>query len=126
MITIYAVADGRARLEIDIVEGGFRIGWKEIMAFEAILSADEYKAVLKKIDGLYKEPEDGDHKPVDTDEGIIVCTDGPGLLSERMRGDSFSYIDGSCGEDHPNRLIAQYLQEFTQGLANNLWVRRWN
>ena len=49
--------------------------------------------------------------PIDLDEpeALVVCTDGPGFLTERVRDGQVTSMTGFCssrrGEEHPNRAV---------------------
>jgi hypothetical protein len=89
------------------------LGWEPDEDDWILLNAAEYRQLAAQVDAaLARSPE-----PVaDPDNGeIVVCTDGPGFLTERVRNGAVVHLTGSCPtsmtENHPNRVIATAIQD---------------
>lgn len=69
------------------------------------MKTSEFEALTREIDAqlLREEP------PLENSEGeIVVCTDGPGYVTERLVGGRSQWLSGFCG-DHPNNRIAELI-----------------
>lgn len=69
------------------------------------MKTTQFLALTREIDTQLRRRE----PPLENAEGeIVVCTDGPGYVTERLsRGDS-KWLSGFCG-DHPNNRIAELM-----------------
>jgi hypothetical protein len=112
---------------VTVVRGGYadvaqfwghgEFGWtlKRDVRFE--ISEKDFQRLAKDVDDDLAR---GDPKDVDDDlargdpnagcDGVIVlCSDGPGYLTERARHGAASWVSGFCEENNPNNLIAPRL-----------------
>ena len=69
------------------------------------MKTPQFEALAGQIDAQLRRKE----PPLENAKGeIVVCTDGPGYVTERLsRGDS-QWLSGFCG-DHPNNRIAELM-----------------
>lgn len=73
------------------------------------VSAKTYAELAALIDaGLVWDTQPAEAPPQDDEAEIqvIVCTDGPGWVSERWIAGRAATLEGFCGDDHPNDGIA--------------------
>ena len=76
--------------------------WEIKATISLAISASEFDKLTRKIDA---EMSKGEQQAEGADGTIVVCTDGPGYVTERLAGDHSQWLSGSCG-DHPNDRIA--------------------
>ena len=93
--------------------GHLRMGWDPDDRNTFIIPAAAYRQLAGQVDAAmadYRQP------VVNPDNGeMIVCTDGPGSLTERVRGGVITSLTGTCPPSatalHPNRVIAAAMQD---------------
>lgn len=99
---------GRADVRLWVLSGHPRTRWELADTAHFMLSANEYGQLKSGIDAAisrYRMPE------VNPDNGErIICLDGPGFLTERVKAGRIASLAGQCppaiDEEHPNRNIA--------------------
>jgi hypothetical protein len=104
---------GRADVRLFTFTGHPRLGWEHRGESRLGLTAAEYRRLAGQVDAAlaaYREPE------VEPSNGeSIVCTDGPGYLTERVRHGAVVTLVGSCPPamtaNHSNIAIASALQD---------------
>jgi hypothetical protein len=99
---------GQADVRLFTFIGHWRTRWEPQDEDQLILPAAEYRQLAAQVDAAlarYREP------VPDPDNGeTIVCMDGPGFLTERVKASRVTSLVGQCPptmeEEHPNRDIA--------------------
>lgn len=81
--------------------------WTNLGSLKLSLSTRDYDALSADIDALLARG-DPPLQPPGSDY-IVVCTDGPGYLTERRVNGKSTWLEGLCG-DHPNKAIAKLMQ----------------
>lgn len=76
--------------------------WEIKATISLAISASEFDRLTRKIDA---EMSKGEQQTEGADGTIVVCTDGPGYVTERLAGGHSQWLSDSCG-DHPNDRIA--------------------
>lgn len=104
VMTFAGHADG-ARAEIIWLDGHPRSGWRRTRRVRLELDLGEYERLASFVD---EELERGEPILMSDGEGI-VCTDGPGFLTERVMDGVHRWMSGFCGDAHPNNAIKGYL-----------------
>jgi hypothetical protein len=82
-----------------------RFGWREDGSVRVNISAAAYRQLSAVVDhslSSYVAEAAGE----EGEEVIVLCTDGPGFLTERVRAGWVVTLTGSCGTGHPNIHIA--------------------
>ncbi|HEY0012899.1 MAG TPA: hypothetical protein VGB79_08620 [Allosphingosinicella sp.] len=105
---ILLLPSGEAELRLFRLSGHWRTRWDMKGAQTFSLPPPEYRRLAGQVDAAiaaYRPPY------VDPDNGeFIICTDGPGFLTERLRAGQVTTLVGQCppkhGVLHPNRTIA--------------------
>lgn len=83
-------------------------GWTKLGYLRIELRSADYTALSQRVDALMAR---GEPAPPSPGSGsIVVCTDGPGYLSERRKNGRSSWMSGFCG-DHPNKEIARLMMQ---------------
>lgn len=121
IIEVVRLSDGRGEGAVFVLSGHWRDGYRIESTRRFALSRREYARLAGRIDvelaGYRPRP------PFDPDSPReqIVCTDGPGYATERVRDGAIQSLTGSCPLEldglHANRRIARLFQ--------NLIRRRW-
>lgn len=109
--------NGEGRGQVILLHGHPIDGWFQTGELMLIVYFDEYAEIARLFDEAMAKSNDPHIKPSD-DNVIFVCTDGPGYLSERITGGQSTELEGSCGEKHPNNLLAVVIE----GLIGRAWV----
>jgi hypothetical protein len=111
IVEIVAGADSSASGRAYIFYGHPSIGWELRVSTRFELPARFYRRLASDIDAAIAKRVS---IPLGEDE-VIVCTDGPGLLTERVRNGRVQSLTGSCPPtmeaEHPNRLIEAAVQD---------------
>lgn len=108
MMTFVGAADG-AWAEIVWVLWDNRVDrWRVTRRERFELEPSEYEDLATFADRSYVRGARYGHMDP-TPEAIYVCADGPGYLTERLVDGSQIWLAGSCGREHPNDEIANYL-----------------
>lgn len=99
-----------ADVSVFLLYGHLGVGWEIRAARHFTLSAGDYQVLSAMIDrDLAGSPY------VEESDVIVLCTDGPGYLTERVRDGRELSLTGFCasGQDeiHPNRKIARRLRD---------------
>ena len=76
--------------------------WETTATIAIVMKASEFDEFTRKVDA---EMSKGEPPTEDAEGMIVVCTDGPGYVTERLAGGRSKWLSGSCG-DHPNDRIA--------------------
>ncbi len=107
MMTFVGAADG-AWAEVVWLYGHSQTEWRVTRRERFALEPSEYESIATFADSAYvRGARRGYMNP--TRDVIHVCADGPGYLSERLVDGSQTWLAGSCGDEHPNDEIANYL-----------------
>lgn len=70
------------------------------------INTSEYEALTQEIDAQLLR---GEPPLVELENGdIVICTDGPGYVTERLKNGHNQWLSGFCG-DHPNNRIAELM-----------------
>lgn len=111
VIEIVGSANGRAAVRLYILSGHPRTGWELMGAERFMLPAQEYRRLAADVDAAiarYREP-----VPNPENGEMIICMDGPGFLTERIRDGRQVTMVGQCPPEieaeHPNREIAGFM-----------------
>ena len=105
VMTFAGAADG-AWAEVIWVFGAPRSGWRISHRQRFELEPNEYEYIAGMVDDAFALGEPNLRPDADT---MIICTDGPGYLTERLMDGSSTWMAGQCGDEHPNDVIADYL-----------------
>lgn len=107
VMTFVGRADG-AWAEVVRVDGDPRTGWRETSRQRLQLEPAEYEQLAHYVDQQLRRT----HPVIQSSDGVDppVCSDGADFLAERLMDGTLRWNDGSCGEDHPNRIIAERLE----------------
>jgi len=105
---IVRLPSGAAEVRLSTLSGHWRTGWDMQATQRFALTAVEYRRLAAQVDealAAYRPP------VPNADNGeAIVCTDGPGFLTERVRAGHIVTLTGQCpptlNERHPNDTIA--------------------
>lgn len=69
------------------------------------MKTKQFEALTREIDAQLRRRE----PPLENTNGeIVVCTDGPGYVTERFNRGNSQWLSGFCG-DHPNNRIAELI-----------------
>lgn len=101
IVELHRSKPGLAEGEVQFFYGHPSAGWSKVGWAKLSLSAAEYDELAGRIDILLARGEPNNVHGVE----IIVCTDGPGYLTERRNSGTSGWLSGFCGE-HPNNEIA--------------------
>jgi hypothetical protein len=85
--------------------------WEEGGSLSLGLSLKQYDELVAKVDALVAQSgAKADTKTNRHGIGVVhICTDGPGYLTERRKNGRTIWLDGFCGDDHPNNAIARLM-----------------
>lgn len=101
-----------ARAEWIVLDGHPRDGWTVVRRRTFRMSAAQYRRFAANADGEFAHA--GQGRPAGEDV-MIVCMDGPGYRTERVRGAELSALYGFCPlgptEPHPNVRIVCAVQK---------------
>lgn len=93
--------DGKSAVGAVRLLVGHRDQWTTLGTLAIEMPVTDFDALAGRVDALMDRGE-----PSKTRDGnIIVCTDGPGYVTERRSGGHSRWLMGFCG-DHPNKEIA--------------------
>lgn len=109
------------RVDGDSAEGEVRFLWTgrdrgvEIGRIGFDIPAEDYAVLTGQIDAQLARRDFQESRVTRDPDGTIVeflvCTDGPGYVTERRVGSKQLWLKGFCGDDHPNQAIAALLQK---------------
>ena len=101
--------DDYFRVTVHYLVGHPSSNWDRRGSFYFWIVDDDFAWLLSEVERAEREASPvsiGSNTDDDADREIVVCTDGPGYLTEiRSKGRTRS-IGGFCGDHHPNRRIA--------------------
>jgi hypothetical protein len=107
---------GSARLRAFALSGHPGLGWTEESRASVAVDAGEYRRIAAAVDAAFAE-----YGPLESnteDEVFIVCTDGPGYATERVRDGRVLSLAGSCprnvGVEHANVRIACQIRKLLE------------
>lgn len=103
VIEVHRTRDGSAEGEGVWLRGHPRAGWTRTGTTKIKLTSAQYDALTTEVDGALTST------PNKTDD-LVICTDGPGWVTERKRMDLVSTLSGFCDLNHPNNQIAKAMQ----------------
>lgn len=116
---------GRVEGRLFLLYGHWRTSWRPQDTRRFTLSVSDYRRLAHEVDAALARW----HPSVVVDLGdgrseTVVCTDGPGYLTERVREGEVVTLVGQCspsdGEDHANRVIARLIRtEICRHLPSN-------
>lgn len=114
VIELRRVDAGSAEGEVRFLRTGRDHGI-EVGRIRFDIAAEDYAALIRQIDALLARRDFQRSRVTRDPDGtvteLLVCTDGPGYLTERRVGGKEVWLEGSCGDDHPNQAIAALLQK---------------
>jgi len=94
IITLHA--NGTA--EVSWFRGHSRLGWRRTRRIRFHIEPTEYRSVVAEVDRMLATGiEDARTRSEATDEVIVMCSDGPGYLTERIRDNDVIWFRPSCG-----------------------------
>jgi hypothetical protein len=105
-VEILKSAGGRGFVRIYWAWGHAAFGWELRGSARTSMSADDYRKLAATVDDAFAKYPGLDASP---DTVAMVCSDGPGYLTERVRQGKVATLTGHCspGDDpHGNRRIA--------------------
>lgn len=102
---------GGATVRIFGFYGHPRTSWRRTGMHRFILPSEQYRQLADSVDRAMVH-----NVPPRLAQGeVVVCTDGPGLLTERVRDGAVRSLGGSCPlsvhAEHPNRVIEAAVQD---------------
>lgn len=113
VVEIVHPARGVADVRLFTFNGAPRVGWEREDEDHLTLSDAEYRQLASQVDVAL-----ADHHPPAVEPSnneSIVCMDGPGFLTERVRSGVVRSLVGSCPPDmtslHANRIVAAAIQD---------------
>ena len=107
---------GGARVRFTWLNGHHRWRWVREGQWTFDISPAYFRELTAKVDEAIVRfrPDPGPMRP--DEEERIVCTDGPGFLTERVRETQVISLSGSCpyswDDEHPNRMIESAVLNF--------------
>lgn len=113
IVEIVPRREGGATVRSFSLEGHLGFGWTFTGSASFVLPADEHRRFLSEIEAAmppYRYSDGESREPA-----MILCTDGPGYLIERLQGGTVETLAGFCSLDsdmpHPNIVAACRLDE---------------
>ena len=103
---------GQYKVTVSYLDGHPSLGWRKLGAFQFSINHEEFSWLLAEIERAEREEGADDGGP-DADGDIVVCTDGPGYLSEIRSHGHTRWISGFCGRNANNtiaRLFARLVR----------------
>ncbi len=102
----------RYRVSVAYLAGHPASGWRKLGSFHFWLNGDDFKRLLHEVEQAEQQQSENDAGAGGVDEDgerdIIVCTDGPGYITEIRSHGVTRWISGSCG-DTANNAIASLM-----------------
>jgi hypothetical protein len=110
-LVIQIVPKGRSPATVKAVglRGHPRYGWSIEDRLSFSLSPSAYRRLAARVDAELAKPVITEFVDGQGEEVMMVCMDGPGFVTERATGGRTFNLEGSCGESHPNDVIAQLM-----------------
>jgi hypothetical protein len=107
IVEMVSTGSQQARVRVFRLEGHPREGWARRHSAEFTISSARFQNLATAVDAASA----GYVAPVVSETGeTIICTDGPGYLTEHIREGRVTILAGSCPPDqnrrHVNRVIA--------------------
>jgi hypothetical protein len=114
VIEIVGNRHGGAVVRIFTFVGHWRTSWEPVAIRSFQLSSAEYRRLANRVDdALARYRPSVEVQNEDGTREAIVCTDGPGYLTERVRDGRVTTLVGFCppvgDEEHSNRRIADVM-----------------
>lgn len=105
---IHAVDGDWAIGSVQLFYGHPRNGWQAVGSIPVELRRADFEAVMRQVDAALARGEPDLSSP--DGEVMILCTDGPGYVTERRHGGKSLWLAGFCGDNHPNDEIAKAVE----------------
>ncbi len=126
VIEIHRSDAKRASGDVYFLAGHNARGWERQGQLKWFMSSADYDKLASAVDAALAKGDPG-MLPKTKEGDILLCTDGPGYLSERRLNRKTHWLSGFCG-DNPNNDIASlmgqalttYLNRFTRRLGVEL------
>ena len=109
------------RADAKFAEGEARFLWTsrsegvEAGRIKLRMRLEDYETLTRRIDTELARTDFEDSRVTRNAQGqvteLIVCTDGPGYVTERRVDGRMTWMGGFCGDGHPNNVIAALLQQ---------------
>src|SRR5262249_9475973 len=90
ILEVVGAADGGARVELYPLRGHPGIGWRSQGSHGFDLPMQDFRHLVAQVDEAIAD------RVVSLPDAQVVCTDGPGWLTERVHGGSILSLTGSC------------------------------
>ncbi len=115
---VILVRRGRREAVIDVswMYGHPRLGWNRTRHERLTISLEYYDGLSGWID---EEFERAERASAIGGDAIYVCTDGPGVSTERVKDGQARWMTGFCGDRHPNELIGTRLRDLVLDLVGS-------
>lgn len=91
--------------------------WVTTATLAIEMTTPRFEALSRQIDAQLRRKQP---QLEDTKGELVVCTDGPGYVTERLGGEGSQWSSGFCG-DHPNNRIAELIAPIAHG-ALERWL----
>ena len=91
--------------------GHHSYGWQIRDELRFHLSQSAYRQLAETVDTAFRQPVTSIYRDEKGEEFEVICTDGPGYLTERVAGERVISLAGFCGDAHPNKAIARAMFE---------------
>lgn len=118
MVEVSPDSDRGYKVIVSYLAGHSATGWKKHGAFHFWLGADDFHWLLDEIETAEREIGANEGYYIDEDgdgvlDSIIVCTDGPGYLTEIRSNGRTRWMSGFCGRN-ANNVIAPMMGRLVQ------------
>lgn len=108
IIEIHRGADGYGRGSVAFLRRG-RDGWRVTGSAGFGMSSERYDRLARDVDAELVRG-DPEARPTPTGQDIVICTDGPGWVTERRSAGREVRLAGFCAEQHPNATIVPLME----------------
>jgi hypothetical protein len=113
----HAVDRDRAAGTVSFFYGHAGSGWKRTGSMAIEMRRSDFDAAVARVDAALARA-----TPPQKDE-IMVCTDGPGYLTERRHAGKSQWLAGFCDDDHPNKAIAREVERIVGEQLGRFFTR---
>ena len=110
------------RVTVSYLGGHPDSGWDKLGAFHFWIDAEDFTWLLGEVERARREL-GAEHPGATVDGEIIVCTDGPGYVSEVRSSGASHWIEGFCGRNANNAiapLMARLVRFGTSVMLRNM------
>ncbi|MBA4766806.1 MAG: hypothetical protein H2049_04115 [Porphyrobacter sp.] len=118
-VSIRPYDDDVAAVRVVIVDGHPEAGWIEMLSAYSDIPREQFDRLRASFAAaLSAAPIASLSVDRDGNEVIIVCTDGPGYLTEVVEPSGTRELSGFCG-DHPNRRLAEEIERIKSAVVSD-------